>query len=87
MEIWMGYDFFHGKIIFPSAPVPGINNDQSLKEQDGLVNVPVKIRFDETFQFAAGSANVFITRFAELLHQILTLQLTGRKIARQIMNQ
>ena len=27
--------------------------------------VPVKIRFDETYQFAAGSANVFITRFAE----------------------
>ena len=36
-----------------------------IKEQDGLVNVPVKIRFDETYQFAAGSANVFITRFAE----------------------
>ena len=29
------------------------------------MNVPVKIRFDETYQFAAGSANVFITRFAE----------------------
>ena len=26
----MGYEFFQGKIIFPSAPVPGINNDQSL---------------------------------------------------------
>ena len=36
-----------------------------IKEQDGLVNVPVKIRFDETYQFAAGSANVYITRFAE----------------------
>ena len=36
-----------------------------IKEQDGLVNVPVKIRFDETYQFAAGSANVSITRFAE----------------------
>ena len=35
------------------------------KEQNGLVNIPVKIRFDETYQFAAGSANVFITRFAE----------------------
>ena len=29
------------------------------------MNVPVKIQFDETYQFAAGSANVFITRFAE----------------------
>ena len=29
------------------------------------MNVPVKIRFDETYQFTAGSANVFITRFAE----------------------
>ena len=29
------------------------------------MNVPVKIRFDETYQFAAGSANVFITRFVE----------------------
>ena len=64
-----------------------------IKEQDGIVNIPVKIRFDETYQFAAGSANVFITRFAERsenseggLHQILTLQLTGQKIASQIMN-
>ena len=29
----MGYEFFQGKIIFPSAPVPGINNDQSLKQE------------------------------------------------------
>ena len=29
------------------------------------MNVLVKIRFDESYQFAAGSANVFITRFAE----------------------
>ena len=29
-EIWMGYEFFGENIIFPSAPVPGINNDQSL---------------------------------------------------------
>ena len=29
------------------------------------MNVPVKIRFDETYQFAAGSANVSIARFAE----------------------
>ena len=26
----MGYEFFGEKIIFPSAPVPGNNNDQSL---------------------------------------------------------
>ena len=26
----MGYEFFEEKIIFPSAPVPGINNDQFL---------------------------------------------------------
>ena len=26
----MGYEFFGEKIIFPSAPVPGVNNDQSL---------------------------------------------------------
>ena len=25
-----GYEFFGEKIIFPSAPVPGVNNDQSL---------------------------------------------------------
>ena len=30
-EIWIGYEFFGEKIIFPSAPVSGINNDQSLK--------------------------------------------------------
>ena len=27
--IWMGKEFFQRKIIFPSTPVPGINNDQS----------------------------------------------------------
>ena len=27
----MGYEFFGEKIIFPSALVPGINNDQSLR--------------------------------------------------------
>ena len=27
----MGYEFFGEKIIFPSAPVPRINNDQSLR--------------------------------------------------------
>ena len=26
----MSYEFFGEKIIFPSAPAPGINNDQSL---------------------------------------------------------
>ena len=26
----MGYELFGEKIILPSAPVPGINNDQSL---------------------------------------------------------
>ena len=29
-EIWMGHEFFGEKIIFPSSPVPGINNDQCL---------------------------------------------------------
>ena len=29
------------------------------------MNIKVKIRFDETYQFATGSANVFITRFGE----------------------
>ena len=28
----MGYEFFGEKIIFPSAPDLGINNDQSLKD-------------------------------------------------------
>ena len=31
----MGYEFFEEKIIFPSTPVPGINNDQSLKRNKG----------------------------------------------------
>ena len=29
-EIWMGYGFFGGKVIFAPTPVLGINNDQSL---------------------------------------------------------
>ena len=61
--------------------------------QNGPVNVPVKIRFDKTYQFAAGSANVFITRFAErfknsegrLTSDIDTIT-DSRKIASQIIN-
>ena len=34
----MGYEFFGEKIIFPSAPVPGINNDQSLTK-----NLPARV--------------------------------------------
>ena len=41
------------------------HNLTHIKGQDGLVIVPVKIRFDETYQSAAGSANVSVTRFAE----------------------
>ena len=37
----------------------------ALKEQDCLHIVPVKIRFNKTYQFAAGSENVSVTRFAE----------------------
>ena len=29
----MGYEFFGEKFIFPSAPFPGINNDQSLTQE------------------------------------------------------
>ena len=35
----MGYEFFGEKIIFPSAPVPGINNDQSLNRHVGLTSI------------------------------------------------
>ena len=35
----MGYEFFGEKIIFPSAPVPGINNDQSLMSTLNLLCV------------------------------------------------
>ena len=36
-----------------------------IKEQDCLLIVPVKVRFDKTYPFAAGSANVSVTRFEE----------------------
>ena len=36
----MGYEFFGEKIIFPSTPVPGLNNDQSLmSSSDEQVNL------------------------------------------------
>ena len=38
-----------------------------MKEPDGL---PVKIRFDETSQFAAGSANVSATTFLSGLQKL-----------------
>ena len=36
----MGYEFFGEKIIFRSAPVPGINNDQSLRRKSSRVGHP-----------------------------------------------
>ena len=33
-------------------------NFTHINGQDSLLIVPIKIRFDETYQFAAGSANV-----------------------------
>ena len=38
----MGYEFFEEKIIFPSASVPGINNDQSLS---GIVHSAILSNF------------------------------------------
>ena len=40
-----------------------ITNLAPIKGQDGLLIVPVKIRFDETSQFSEGSANVSVTAF------------------------
>ena len=42
----MGYEFFGEKIIFPSALVPGIDNDQSL----------IKIKSLNSFQFSTVSS-------------------------------
>ena len=44
-----------------------------IKEQDCLLIVPVNIRFDETYQFAGGSANVSVTRFAGRLEKFRRL--------------
>ena len=43
-----------------------MNHVFDTKEQDGPLIVPVKIRFDDTYQFSEGSANASVTRFAEL---------------------
>ena len=58
-----------------------------IKEHDGLLIVPVKIRFDKTYQFAASSANVSVTRFPECSENsegLLTSDIeskTGRSVA------
>ena len=64
-----------------------------IKEQDGLLIVPVKIRFVKTYQFATGSANVSVTRFAgrwENSEGLLTSDIDSisdrSETARQIMN-
>ena len=42
-----------------------VTNLTHTTEQDGLLIVPVKIQFDDTYQFSEGLENVFVTRFAE----------------------
>ena len=39
--------------------------------QDSLLIVCIKIRYDETYQFAAGSANVSVTIFLSSLQKLL----------------
>ena len=46
--------------------IMNLTNLTFIKEPDGL---PVKIRFDETSQFAAGSANVSVTTFLSSLQK------------------
>ena len=41
-----------------------------IKGQDCLLIVPVKIRFDKTYPFAAGLANVSVTRFEECFENL-----------------
>ena len=41
-----------------------------MKEQDDPRIVPVKIRFEETSQFAESSANVSVTTFLSGLHKL-----------------
>ena len=41
----MGSEFFGEKIIFPSAPVPGINNDQSLISYECIYPVRLTIGY------------------------------------------
>ena len=50
-----------------------ITNLTHIKEQHGLLNVPVKIRFDDTYQFGAGSANVSVTTFLSSLQKLPTI--------------
>ena len=35
----MGYEYFREKIIFPSTPVPGTDNDQSLIHFEFLISL------------------------------------------------
>ena len=44
-EVKVGWvtSFFWEKIIFPSSPVPGINNDPSLRENN--TKIPLKLHF------------------------------------------
>ena len=47
------------------------HHESRMNGQDGLLIAPIKIRFDETYQFAAGSANVSVTTFLNSLQKLL----------------
>ena len=49
MAIWMGYDFFNGNIIVPSALVPGIHSDQFLMQIHAKLKTRPKRWRVETF--------------------------------------
>ena len=46
----MGCEFFGGKIIFPSALVPGINNDQSLNCKISLIGSIFSVKNERSYK-------------------------------------
>ena len=67
-EIWMGYEFFGEKIIFPSTSVPGINNDQSLRYRQNILIARLYEQFSRNDSAMAPEKSFKLLKYEHIIH-------------------
>ena len=66
----MGYEFFKEEIIFPSAPVRGINNDESLNHSNYVVNTEFFKKSNRTLILASSYSSIQSYHYIFIISQL-----------------